>query len=376
MRGLNGLRRRGIIAGTAALILSRSFSGRAATHAASDGGVTDELIKAAQKEGSITYYHVTPIDVTNSWTKAFSQKYGISTKNVRGPGYPTWDKWLNESRVGRHICDIIQVTDQSIIQPADKEGFVAHYTPTAGAAIYPNMKQDSIWYALHAGFMGIGWNTARATEAEGRSIREQGWNALADPRWQHRYGTTTPASGGSDYTFWYLFMVEMKDRYGDPWLRKLAANQPDIFISKPPMIDRLAGGEYAIVDQASQDSMTEQWLKGAPVRWHFPDPTPATLLAQVVSANAPHPNAARLFHEWSLTPDGQLEWFKYMSVSPSRADVVDPRKAAKKDWYAEDWYADPTNLYLAYLNEPEYGNPAKPIIARWNEIFGYQGAPK
>jgi hypothetical protein len=108
-------------------------SGRAATRAASDGGVTDELIKAAQKEGSITYYHVTPVDVTNSWTKAFSQKYGISTKNVRGPGYPTWDKWLNESRVGRHICDVIQVTDQSIIEPADKEGFVAHYTPTAGA---------------------------------------------------------------------------------------------------------------------------------------------------------------------------------------------------------------------------------------------------
>src|SRR5580704_11716514 len=124
MRGLKGLRRQNIIAGAAGLILSRSVSGRAATRAASDGGVTDELIEAAQKEGSITYYHVTPIDVTNSWTEAFSQKYGIPTKNVRGPGYPTWDKWLNESRVGRHICDVIQVTDPSVIEPANKGGFV------------------------------------------------------------------------------------------------------------------------------------------------------------------------------------------------------------------------------------------------------------
>jgi ABC-type Fe3+ transport system substrate-binding protein len=238
------------------------------------------------------------------------------------------------------------------------------------------MKQDAVWYALHAGFMGIGWNTTRTSEADAQSIRDQGWDALGDPRWKGRYGTTTPASGGSDYTFWYMFMVDHKDRWGEPWLRALAANKPDVFISKPPMIDRLAAGEYAIVDQATQDGMTEQFLKGAPVRWMFPDPTPATLLSQLVSANAPHPNAARLFQEWALSAEGMAEWFKYTSVLPTRPDVIDPRKAEKKDWYGQDWYADPVNLYLDYLQQPAYGDPAKPLIGQWNEIIGYQGAVK
>jgi ABC-type Fe3+ transport system substrate-binding protein len=346
---------------------------RATTRGVSDGGgITDALVKAAQREGSLTYYHVSPIDTTGTWTAAFTKRFGIPTKNVRGPGYPTWDKWLNESRVGRHICDVIQVTDPTLIEPANKSGFVAHYTPDAGPKILPHMKVDGIWYAIHASVMGVGWNTQKTNAAEEEAIFAQDWDALGDPRWKGRYGTTTPASGGSDYVFWYMFMVELKDRYGEPWLQKIAANKPDVFISKAPMYDRLAAGEYAIIDQAGLDGLTALYLKGAPVRWTFPDPVPCSMTAQVVSANAPHPNAARLFQEWALSEEGQRGWFEVTSVLPSRPDVVDPRREAKKDWYGESWYREPKTLYLSYLDEPGFGDPAKPVIPRWNKIIGYQ----
>jgi iron(III) transport system substrate-binding protein len=367
------LGRRALLGAAAGLALAGERRAHAATRGVSDGGgITDALVRAARREGTLTYYHVTSIDITGGWTSVFTKRFGIETKNVRGPGYPTWDRWLNESRVGRHICDAIQVTDPSLIDPADKEGFVAHYTPAAGPAILPDMKEDGVWYALHANIMGIAWNTQKANAADAASIPAQGWDALGDPRWKGRYGTTTPASGGSDYVFWYMFMVEMNDRYGDPWLAKLAANKPDVFISKPPMFDRLAAGEYAIIDQASQDGITSLYLKGAPIRWTFPDPVPTNLTAQCISANAPHPNAARLFHEWALSEEGQRAWFDYTSVLPSRPDVADPRRAAKRDWYGESWYREPKTLYLAYLHEPAFGDPKKPIIPRWNRIFNYQ----
>lgn len=371
------LTRRGAVLGaTTAPFIAITRSRAASTPVSDGGGMTDELVQAAEREGTLTYYHVTSIDITGGWTSAFTKRFGITTKNVRGPGYATWDKWLNESRVGRHIADAIQVTDPSLIEPANKEGFVAHYTPQDGAAINPNMKKDGVWYALHSNIMGIAWNTQKASAADEASIAPQGWDALGDPRWKGRYATTTPASGGSDYVFWYMFMVDLKDRYGDAWLRKLAANKPDVFISKPPMFDRLAAGEYAIIDQASQDGITSLYLKGAPIRWIFPDPTPGTVTAQVVSAHAPHPNAARLFQEWALSPEGQAEWFKYTSVFPSRSDVIDPRRAAKQDWYKEPWYQDPKNIYLAYLTEPAFGDPAKPVIPQWNKSFNYQGGGK
>jgi iron(III) transport system substrate-binding protein len=372
MRGRHTMRRRTLLGAIGALPVIASRHAAAGPPVGTGAGITDALVKAAQQEGTLTYYHVTSIDVTGAWTGAFSKRFGVRTKNVRGPGYPTWDKWLNESRVGLHICDAIQVTDPSLIDPADREGFVAHYTPEAGPKILPDMKQDGIWYAIHANVMGLAWNTQKASAEDAQSILAQGWDALGDPRWKGRYGTTTPASGGSDYVFWYMFMVALNDRYGDPWLQRLAANKPDVFVSKPPMFDRLAAGEYAIIDQASQDGLSSLYLKGAPVRWTFPDPVPCNLTAQCISANAPHPNAARLFQEWALSEEGMLEWFKTTSVIPSRPDVADPRRAARRDWYGDDWYREPKNLYLAYLPEAAFADPAKPVIPRWNRIIGYQ----
>jgi ABC-type Fe3+ transport system substrate-binding protein len=112
------------------------------------------------------------------------------------------------------------------------------------------------------------------------------------------------------------------------------------------------------------------YLKGAPIRWVFPDPTPANLTVQTISAKAPHPNAARLFQDWAASAEGQAAWFKVAGVASARADTIDPRKAAKADWYREDWYADPKELYIDYLSDPGYVDPAKPIIAEWNQIFG------
>jgi ABC-type Fe3+ transport system substrate-binding protein len=168
----------------------------------------------------------------------------------------------------------------------------------------------------------------------------------------------------------------MKDRYGFPFLRKLAANKPGIFISKPPMWDRVAAGEYAIADQAGTDQMGELYLKGAPIRWMYPDTVSTTISLNAICANARHPNAARRFMEWSISAEGQAEWQKYTTVLPTRGDVEDTRKAAKKDWYGESWFREPKTLYLDYLQEAEFADPAKPLIGEWNKIFGYNGGDK
>jgi len=71
-----------------------------------------------------------------------------------------------------------------------------------------------------------------------------------------------------------------------------------------------------------------------------------------------------------MSQEGQAAWFKFSGVSSARTDTVDPRKTSKSDWYKEDWYADPTNIYIDYLKDPDYTDPNKPIIGEWNQIFG------
>jgi ABC-type Fe3+ transport system substrate-binding protein len=334
------------------------------------GQPSAELLAAAKAEGTLTYYHTTAIDPTGIWTAEFTKKYGITTRNVRGPSYPLWERWLTEERVGQHIADVVQITDTVLIEAAHKEGLIANYTPPSGSGIRPEMKKEGVWYTLFVNAMGIAWNSSKVTPEEEKLIREGGWNVLTDPRWKGRIATGTPASGGSSYSYVYMFLGGKRDQFGPDFIAKMAASKPQVYESKSPMYDRLAAGEHSVVDQASQSDMGGFYQKGAPVRWVFPKPTPANLTVQTISAKAPHPNAARLFQEWAMSPEGQAAWFKVSSVASARSDTVDPRKAAKADWYKEPWYADPEELYINYLNDPGYVDPEKPIIAEWNQIFG------
>jgi iron(III) transport system substrate-binding protein len=341
-----------------------------------DPPVDPALVKAAQQDGIVNYYHNSDIDTTAAWTGAFTKKYGIPTKNMRLPSYPLYDRWLNEERVGRHVADLIQITDPTLLSSAAKLGFIAKYTPPNAAAIMPDLKEEGIWYSLYMDYMGIGYNSKRVTPDEEKFLHEAGWNALADQRWKGRMGTATPASGGSSYAFCYMFLHGLKDKYGTEFFRQVAANKPDIYASKAPLFERLAAGEYALMDQGSQGTLTSQYLKGAPIRWVFPAPTPVSVTTQSISAKAPHPNAARLFQDWSISAEAGLLWMSLVAAGPTRTDAVDPRKRDRKDWFAESWYADPTELYTDYLKQPDFADPKKPVIAEWNDLFGYQGGRK
>lgn len=362
--------RRAVLKSATAIAAAGMFSAVGAGFALAQEGPSEDLIKAAQAEGTLVYYHSSAIDATNSWTGKFTEKYGISTQNVRGPSYPLFDRWLTEERVGQHIADIVQITDATLIDAAFEEGLIANFTPTSGAGIRDNMKNDGVWYSLYLTALGIAWNTNNVTPEEDAAIQEERWNTLTNPRWKDRIATGTPAAGGSSFVYVFMFMNGLTETYGKAFIEKMAALDPVVYDSKSPMYDRLAAGEYAIVDQAAQSDMASAYLKGAPIRWIFPDPAPAALTVQAISKDAPHPNAARLFQEWAMSAEGQSAWFEFTAVMSAREDTVDPRKAENADWYKEDWYADPKTVYLDYLNDPRYLDPEKPIIAEWNAMFG------
>ena len=372
--GRHTISRRGLIGVTAAgaFGITRVMQAKAAP----DAPPNADLVKAAKSEGTLNYYHNSDIDTPGMWTAAFTKQFGVPTRNMRLPSYPLYDRWLNEERVGRHVADLIQITDPTLLSAAAKQGFVANYTPAGGAQIDPSLKEDGVWYTLTIDYMGIGYNSNKVTPEEEKFIHDAGWDALADARWKGRFGTATPASGGSSYAYCYMFLDALKDRYGAAWFRKVAANKPDIYASKAPLFERLAAGEYAIMDQGTQGSLTDLYLKGAPVRWVFPNPTPASVTVQSISAKAPHPNAARLFQEWSVSAESEALWLSLVAAGASRSDVVDQRKRDHKDWFAQDWFAEPTTLYDAYLKDPAFADPKKPVIAQWNDIMGYQGGRK
>ena len=160
--------------------------------------------------------------------------------------------------------------------------------------------------------MGMAYNHKRVSEDEVRDLHRRGWEGLATLGGKDRYTTARPAAGGSTYGYWFMVMKTYKDKVREAFVRKLAANDPSIYESKLPALDRLAAGEYAVSDMGMTGNCSPLYLKGAPVRWFFPVPALGVPNLNCISAKAAHPNAARLFQEWATSVEGQLEWFKYL----------------------------------------------------------------
>ena len=77
-----------------------------------------------------------------------------------------------------------------------------------------------------------------------------------------------------------------------------------------------------------------KWLQGAPIRWVRPSPTPDFGNSwQAVSKYAPHPNAARLFQNWSFSAEGAVVLQEKYGSATTMSGVADKRKVAKESWY-------------------------------------------
>jgi hypothetical protein len=79
MGGLRPMQRRTLLGAIGSLRVLTSCHAAAvpAAPASTGSGIIDALVKAAQREGSLTYYHVTSIEVTGASTSAFSERFGV-----------------------------------------------------------------------------------------------------------------------------------------------------------------------------------------------------------------------------------------------------------------------------------------------------------
>ena len=89
------------------------------------------------------------------------------------------------------------------------------------------------------------------------------------------------------------------------FFRKLSALKPDMRLGHALLAELIAAGEVPVgltVYSGNADSVKK---KGAPVEWVAVEPIVGRPQAVSVAAKAPHPNAALLFNDFLLSPDGQ-----------------------------------------------------------------------
>lgn len=290
-------------------------------------GVTPQLVQAAKAEGTVTAYAGTFTDSTTNVIKGFNKRFpGIKVEVFSAGIGELRQRFLAEENAGKHLADTYTETDTGTLNDFVTRGRFMNYKISTADKYAPGVTGPGYWYPLRVAMTGTAWNTTLISDADAKLLAE--WKGVIDPRWKGKAGVVDPQGGGVAYLPWYAWAK----LYGDSFVQQVAALKPKVFSGTNPASSALASGDIAVYLNASETGLYPLYLQGAPIRWSLPTPGVGPVTGQGISANAPHPNAAKLWQEYTFSLEGYTLWQEFTGI-PARIGMSDQRKVASESWY-------------------------------------------
>jgi iron(III) transport system substrate-binding protein len=274
--------------------------------AVKDAGETELVVYSAHAEESQGVYDL--------FTKRFPE-ISITGVSVTGPSMR--ERIEAEFGSGQHIADIVATGITSAGQYS-QSGQFAEYRPFTLADGGDPAYFDPAGRAFAAGLspMVMMYNKDRVSEEDA----PKSWDDVVDPRWKGDIAEQDPGvASGANGTFAQLLH---DGKYGEDWIKKYAALDPRIEATGPAAATDVANGIVSIAGPIQFSYVQALIDQGANIGFTFPLEDKNYFVANYMGLvdGAPHPNAAKLFLSWILTPEAAKEQAKtgfYIPVAGS-----------------------------------------------------------
>lgn len=292
------------------------------------------LYELAKKEGTVVWYVSAPLEPSNAIAEVFQKKYpGVRVEILRIVGPAQYQRFMQEVQAKQNLVDILHISDLPSINTLIDDGHVADWRVATHDRFPAAFRVKNHAYANYPTSIAIVYNTNKLTAEEVKML-ESGWKAVIDPRFRGRFAVTTMKCGGC-YAGIHMFLdPKFKDEFGPNFIRQIAAQKPAIYSDILVGLDRVIAGEHDFTYWSWEAIANTKWMQGAPIRWIQPSPTPEFGVSwQAISRYSPHPNAARLFQNWSMSEDGAVALQEKYGSSTTLTGVADKRKVTREAWY-------------------------------------------
>jgi len=326
------------------------------------------LYDAAKREGTVVMYVSAPLDATRAMLDAFEKTYpGVRVEVQRLVSTQQYQKFLAESQAGQFIADVLQLSDKPAADDLIKRNLVArHVVPTEGDFSEPGFKIP--------GYSVVPWSTDVVTMYNTNLVKEDGakllesWNGILDPRFKGKIAMRAKLDGAGYAPFLYL-LDDKQAEYGEAFMARLAAQEPKIYADPVQAARAVLTGEQAVWFPGWESLAIQYVQQGGPVRWVFPNPSPAYgNVWTFISAKAPHPNAARLLQNWWAGDEAATVIEQRYLARAAKGGRKDSRKVTQESWYQgigqKGWVPDPVR----------WGDARAMIDGLWKKHFGKFGA--
>lgn len=321
----------------------------AAPKPAAEDETWSKVVAAARKEGVVTLYSTAFVaDIGTRISRDFLNQFGIRVEILSGNGRSLMERIVLEQSMKRQIADVFNIggagstSDLVLKGGADR---IAHELPALRNKdafrvnpVYSPGGEIVVWVVAYSTIV-FNANLVKGQD-EPRSYKD-----LLAPKWKGQIlGPDPRTTGGSHFFYVPRFYKALDLEY----YRGLARQEIKEFGGNPrEAIRMLARGEYAFYVGGSADVVAPIMAEGAPLK--MPDLAEGAMVNLgniLVVKGAPHPNAARVFVNWLMSPEGQRSYAEVAASTPSRKDVPDflhpaarinPQKTLPRTWEFEEW---------------------------------------
>jgi iron(III) transport system substrate-binding protein len=271
-----------------------------------------------QPENSVVVYSAADADMVNVMVAGFEKKYpGVKGSTVVA-GTGEIIKRM-EAEKDRPLGDVGWSFGPEAI--GDKKGLFEPYLSREAPGFFPGqVPPDHVWTPFTTMPYVIMYNKKLVSEAE----KPKSWKDVLSPRWKGKVAYADASKSGSSYTLLVTWLTLYgKNEAGWKFVEDLL-RQCKVLPKSSMTYQGVANGEYPIGLTFEQAAF--EYLKGgAPIGLIYPEEgTAITLDGSAIIKNAPHPNAAKLFLDFTVSKEMQQVMVDRFGRRSVRKDVGSP----------------------------------------------------
>ena len=306
-----------------------------------------KLIEGAKKEGQVVFYTTMTLDQSKEVIDRFQKKYPfIKPTLFRTGGGPLLNKIFTEGRAGQNLWDVTVGRAEMVVPLLERKMLASYRSPETRMIDDDLVDKEGYWTAYYVISYVLGWHTKLVK----REDVPRSYEALVDPKWKGGQLSFDNEAYGMLQGLMRAWGREKAIAY----FRRIAAIEPSMKRGNTERVALAAAGEYPLTVSYNQ-TFERMVARGAPMNWVALEPAVVSAFPIMISSKAPHPNAARLYYDFSLSKEGQ-EMLRGMQRIPVRKDVE----------------PDPPRLFRGYkrvVENPEDYKDFEGLVKLYNSIF-------
>jgi iron(III) transport system substrate-binding protein len=289
----------------------------AASAAAQD--TTPAMVAAAVKEGKVVWYTSVDVKVAEAIAKAFRAEYpGIDIDVERSGSERVFQRINQEYGSGIKNVDVVNSSDASHFIFWKQQKWLAAHVPPDVKRFPAQFKDPEGYYAVWRATLSVmGYNTNLVDAKDAPT----GYMDLLDAKWKGKLVKSHPGYSGTSLTGTYAITKVL----GWEYLEKLSKQGVQQLQSTTATPKSIASGERAVMVDGNEYNMFIEIDAKSPVKIIYPkEGTPFVTSPTAIFAEAPHPNAARVFQNFLYTAKTQQLAVDTGGTRSAHPDVKDP----------------------------------------------------